>query len=75
MFTVASPTDRPEFVNSVICWGSSAPPVFLLRSYQPKPSPLGKPLAKPLIEVESARSAELARTSGRPISRFAIVFT
>ena len=61
--------------NSVICCGSSAPFLFLSRSYQPKPAEPSKSFAKPEIAVESARSAEQARTSGRPISSFARLFT
>src|SRR4029077_20361733 len=36
-FTVARPHTIPEFENSVICCGRSAPSSFLPRLYQPKP--------------------------------------
>ena len=56
----------PEFVNSVICCGSSAPSWFLSRLYQPKPFTSPKSFEKPAMFVDSARSAEHAITSGRP---------
>src|SRR5688572_3866644 len=67
MLTVARPQTRPEFENSVICCGKSEPCGFFERSYQPKFFFSPKSLAKPKIPVDSARSAEHASTSGRPI--------
>src|SRR5882672_5155633 len=67
MLTVAIPTVRPELVNSVICCGSSAPPGFLVRSYQPKFFSAPKSFWKPAMPVDSARSAEQHRNSGRPM--------
>jgi hypothetical protein len=51
MFTLAAPTTRPEFENSVICCGRSEPPGFLVRSYQPKLSAPSNSFAKPEIAV------------------------
>jgi hypothetical protein len=75
MLTLASPAISPEFVNSVICCGNSEPPGFLFRSYQPKPFVVFQSSAKPWIDVDSARSAEHASTSGRPIASFACALT
>ena len=75
MFTVAAPTTRPALVNSVICWGRSAPCAFEERSYQPKFCLSPKFLANPEMAVESARSAEHARTSGRPMRSLARLLT
>ena len=38
MLVEAKPQTKPELPNSVIAVGSKAPSVFVLRSYQPKPS-------------------------------------
>src|SRR2546429_9784385 len=65
-FTVASPTVTPALVNSVISCGRSDPRGFVSRLYQPQPGISSKPLAKPAMFVESARSAEQEITSGRP---------
>src|SRR5512145_1873739 len=62
----AMPQVMPELANSVISCGSSTPSGFLSRSYQPQPAKSPSPLAKPAMLVESARSADMAKNSGRP---------
>ena len=64
------PHATPELVNSVICCGRSAPWTFVSRWYQPQPGASAKPFMKPAMFVDSARSAEHASTSGRPIVSF-----
>ena len=66
MFTLAAPTQSPAFVNSVISWGRITPSGAFSRSYQPQPGRSSKSLPKPEMFVESARSAEQTRKSGRP---------
>ena len=68
---MAIPTVTPEFVNSVICCGRSVPRRFVSRLYQPQPGMSPKSLEKPMMLVESARSAEQTMKSGRPYSALA----
>src|SRR5688572_17389811 len=75
MFTVAMPTARPAFVNSVIWVGRTVPRGFESRSYQPHPGRSPKSLPKPARLVDSARSAEAPMKSGRPCSALAYEFT
>src|SRR4029079_4174746 len=70
MFTVARPTISPALPNSVICVGSTVPARFESRSYQPSPGMSPESLAKPARLVDSARSADAPRNSGRPCSFF-----
>src|SRR5687767_7626801 len=74
-FTEAIPQATPEFVNSVICWGRSAPWTFVSRWYHPQPSTSPNPFMNPAMFVDSARSADIAMKRGRPYSARAKLFT
>src|SRR5262245_18313117 len=74
-FTDAMPQVMPALVNSVISCGRRTPSGFALRSYQPQPAKSPVPLAKPAMLVDSAKSADMTRNSGRPYFVFDQVLT
>ena len=67
-FTVANPASIPALVNSVIPCGMRGLSGLFVLSYMPKSGEPLYPFENPEIFVESAKSALMAITNGRPYS-------